>query len=719
MAKLTKSEWERTEIPVSAKELKVLRFLCEATKNVNLRQNDCLTLYHFLKIQPSPKMDKVLAEFMEKGTVPKNADKSTKIRLENSKDVPADLYEKRLLAALMDKDVVRGYYTAYHLLGLNVSRPNLNLQERAARFLEETVIDLRAVVLRLPELLASSDLYDLKLYEYQKEMFEIQPGLVILTAPTGTGKTLLPICMAEKGHRILYVCDRPTALDFAQKSVSIGRKVAFAFGCSGPEDVRLHHSAAIVFKKNKFTGGIGKVDNMVGDAVEIVIADIASAEHAIQWWAFQKKNYDLLYWDEPDKDKHTDKDQSLWAAAQRTWRANTAPFIVLSSATLPPEMPAVEEGYSAKFAGSPIFRVGKNTVYNGTQVLLLNAENEVVMPHHVFNDPAELKECADTIRRAPSLLRYVDLGQAVEVLKRSAGWEITSMADAVNPIFIKQAYLSVMSSGSKEMFKLYPSVIRATREDAWTVTGAAAIYMAHDVEKVGHVMLKAAGIPDGVLAQLKENIEINTRTALKREELKKEFENAVAVDAEKTNKMKDERYSNPAAKKIQEELKLLVRMPVKLDDKYVPNMPAHLAQWRPGCKSAFAPEIDSLTAEKIVDTKVADHWKLLLLIGVAVLTEIDDSYLEIVKQMASMGKLFMVIADFTYLTGTNYQFGHGYFGRDLADLNEGMVIQALGRIGRGDLQGCTARVREEGMFKKLFGPKQGEHRFLDKVFSYE
>jgi hypothetical protein len=714
--KLTKAEWERTENPVSQKEIKVLRFLCAAALNPSLKSNECVTLYHYLKIEPSAKMDRVLAEYLEKGVIPRNADSATKIRLENSKQVPADVYEKRLIAAMKAKDPVQGYFMTYYLTRLSVSRANPLLLQQANEFLASREPDLKKITLRSPELFQLCDTPDLKLYEYQKEMFELEPGLVILTAPTGTGKTLLPIGLAEKGHRILYVCDRPTALDFAQKCISVGRKVAFAFGCEGLEDVRLHRSAATVFKKNKHTGGIGKIDNLMGDAVEVVIADVASAECAMQWFKFQKQGYDLLYWDEPDKDKHTDLDTTLWPAAKRAWRANTASFIVLSSATLPVSMPQLEAEYRTKFPERPVHHVGRNTVYNGTQVVLLNGENEVVMPHHVYTD------CADTIRKNPSLLRYVDLLQAVEVLRQTTGWEknIKTMVDACNPITIKMAYVDVMHQAPQTKFKMYDSTIRVTREDAWTVTGGAAIYMAHDVEKVGQIMLKMSGIPSGVLAKLAKNIDVNTRNALKMEELRKEFENATAADAEKTNKMADERYSNPAAKRLQEEMKQLVRMPIKLEERYVPNMPGHQSLWRPkhGVVQPFAPDVDDRTAERIVDTKVAEHWKILLLMGVAVLTETDVAYLEIVKQMASLGMLFMVIADFTYLTGTNYQFAHGYFGKDLEDLNQGMVVQALGRIGRGDLLGCTARVREPGMFQKLFGPQDERNgQLLAKVFS--
>ena len=717
MSKLTKAEWERTENPVAAKELKVLRFLCAAAQDPTLKTNDCITLYQYLKVEVSPKMDRVLAEYLDKGVIPANADSATKIRLERSsnKSIPPGVYEKRLISAMATKDPVEAYFATYYLSRLAVARPNPLVQEKAAQFLKAYTPDLRETVLRAPQLFQLCDVPDLKLYEYQREMFELEPGLVILTAPTGTGKTLLPIGLAEKGHRILYVCDRPTALDFAQKCVSVGRKVAFAFGCKGPEDVRLHRSAATAFKKNKHTGGVGKIDNLVGDAVEVVIADVASAEYAIQWWAFQKVNYDLLYWDEPDKDKHTDADRTLWPAAKQAWRANTAQFIVLSSATLPLAMPELEADYRRKFDGCPVHHVGRNTVYNGTQVLLLNAENEVVMPHHVSLTSAA------TIRANPSLLRYVDLQQAVEVLKTTTGWEehIQTMDEACNPIAIKMAYVAVMHLAAQQKYKMYESVIRVTREDAWTVTGGAAIYMAHDVEKVGQLMLKASRINPGLLATLAKNIEVNTANALKMEELRKEFENAVAVDADKANKMADERFSNPMAKQLQEQMKQLVRMPVKLEERYVPNMPAHAALWKPKTATTppFAPDVDDSTAERIMDTKVAEHWKILLLMGVAVLTETDDAYLEIVKQMASLEMLFMVIADFTYLTGTNYQFAHGYFGKDLLNLNQGMVIQALGRIGRGDLLGCTARVREPGMFEKLFGPQDATSRWLVEVFS--
>ena len=48
------------------------------------------------------------------------------------------------------------------------------------------------------------------------------------------------------------------------------------------------------------TGGIRKVDNSVGDNVEIIISDIQSYLHAMFYMkAFNKAEDIILFWDEP------------------------------------------------------------------------------------------------------------------------------------------------------------------------------------------------------------------------------------------------------------------------------------------------------------------------------------------------------------------------------------------------------------------------------------
>ena len=121
---------------------------------------------------------------------------------------------------------------------------------------------------------------------------------------------LSPLGLSEK-HRIIFVCAaRHVGLALAKSAISIEKKVAFAFGCTDPGDIRLHYSAAKDYTRHRKTGGIFRVDNSVGDNVEIMITDIASYLPAMYYMlAFNKPQDMLLYWDEPtitmDYDEHS------------------------------------------------------------------------------------------------------------------------------------------------------------------------------------------------------------------------------------------------------------------------------------------------------------------------------------------------------------------------------------------------------------------------------
>ena len=126
-----------------------------------------------------------------------------------------------------------------------------------------------------------------KLYEHQKQLFTIcknpKPKLVLYIAPTGTGKTLSPLGLAGS-HKIIFLCAaRHVGLALAKSAISSGKKIAFAFGCNDVSDIRLHYFAAKDYVKHNKTGkdikyrdGTKKVDNSVGDNVEIMICDIKS-----------------------------------------------------------------------------------------------------------------------------------------------------------------------------------------------------------------------------------------------------------------------------------------------------------------------------------------------------------------------------------------------------------------------------------------------------------
>ena len=62
----------------------------------------------------------------------------------------------------------------------------------------------------------------------------------------------------------------------------------------------------------------------------------------------------------------------------------------------------------------------------------------------------------------------------------------------------------------------------------------------------------------------------------------------------------------------------------------------------------------------------------------------------------------MIIATSDYIYGTNYQFCHAFLSKDL-DLTQEKIIQAMGRIGRNNIQQTyTVRFRDDSQIAKLF-----------------
>ena len=177
--------------------------------------------------------------------------------------------------------------------------------------------------------------------------------MVLYIAPTATGKTLSPIGLAEQ-YRIIFVCAaRHVGLALAKSAISAGRKIALAFDCKDAEDVRLHYSAAKDFTRDRRSGAIRKVDNSVGDLVEIMICDIKSYLPAMYYMkAFNEMEDINVYSDEPtitmDYEEHP-----FHEIIQNNWSKNLIPNIVLSSATLPKQGEIIDviSDYRGKHGG--------------------------------------------------------------------------------------------------------------------------------------------------------------------------------------------------------------------------------------------------------------------------------------------------------------------------------------------------------------------------------
>ena len=164
----------------------------------------------------------------------------------------------------------------------------------------------------------------------------------------------------------------------------------------------------------------------------------------------------------------------------------------------------------------------------------------------------------------------------------------------------------------------------------------------------------------------------------------------------------------------------------EIPEVFVPNKIDHLKKWtgfawEQHAQTAFTCCIDEQTIVKIMMlTGVPDNFKLLLLMGIGVFTTHKSiEYTEIMKTLADSQHLFLIIASSDYIYGTNYQFCHGYLGKDL-NLTQEKIIQSLGRIGRNNIQqSYSVRLRDDKQIDKLFYREENkrEVRLMNKLFS--
>ena len=152
-------------------------------------------------------------------------------------------------------------------------------------------------------------------------------------------------------------------------------------------------------------------------------------------------------------------------------------------------------------------------------------------------------------------------------------------------------------------------------------------------------------------------------------------------------------------------LRVLIKSAV-LNDAFIPNKKMHLDKWAEDIdiKNTFTSNIDEQVVSDIMALKgVENTWKVLLMMGIGVFINHENiTYTEIMKKLADEQKLYMIIASSDYIYGTNYQFCHGFLSKDL-DLTQEKVIQAMGRIGRNNIQQTyTVRFRDDAQILKLF-----------------
>lgn len=520
--KLNKSEWNSIEVPVSDEELSVLNMIKCGYHNVNIKVNKGNSIFTFLKINYNentfPKIEEYLFNKYLKSMVDIIENKilklqktnifekkykkislsgitrlnsADKIRLENCSTIEENKAFDFILLKYIDKvlyycqskntkEIAYNYYTLLKLSKSTIAYLNKYVVQICYYVIEtietfvkkETIIENAVNIIETNKYLLKYS--DMKLYDHQKKIFSVckrnEPKLVLYIAPTGTGKTLTPIGLSEES-RIIFVCAaRHVGLALARSAISVNKKVAFAFGCDSADDIRLHYFAAREFTKNKKSGGIGKVDNSIGDKVEIMICDIKSYLPAMYYMlAFNHKSDIIMYWDEPtitmDYENH-----EFHQIIKNNWKENKIPNVVLSSATLPKmnKITDVIEDFKGKqfiiedddddddeHYEEPII---ENIVSHDCKksIPIVNNSGYVVLPHYLDEDYENIKKIALHCQSHKTLMRYFDLDEVVKFItfinendyiqpKFKINRQFDSIQD-IDMISIKEYYIKLLNN---------------------------------------------------------------------------------------------------------------------------------------------------------------------------------------------------------------------------------------------------------------------------------
>ena len=508
--KLTKSEWDSIEKSIPEKEVEILNLITSGYSDVNIRYNKNNTLLSFLKIEYSdlledylflkyysdlfvklikqnPSINEELPELKAKiSTILKSKSKSKTTlkkaliirtqRYTQESVIAEDLFENTiisLLESLFEKKMGESenldwnyeYYTLFKLMRVNIV-PNKHILE-----IVNMVLDKFDSQVSIPYIIQHSATYveqnhillkysDMSLFEHQKRVFTASknehPKLILYTAPTGTGKTLTPLGLLEK-NRVIFVCAaRHVGLALAKAAINIQKKVAFAFGCDTADDIRLHYFAAKDYTKNTKTGGIWKVDNAVGDKVELIICDVKSYLPAMYYMlAFNTKDSMITYWDEPtitlDYEHH-----DCHEIIQRNWKENLIPNVILSSATLPKmsELSNTVSDFHNKFS-NPETQVFNITSYECRKsVPLVNKYGYIISPHNLEQDHEKMMDIVKHCESNPTLMRYFDLSDISTCIHIAHEENYThrrleryfATLDDINLTEIKKYYISMLKN---------------------------------------------------------------------------------------------------------------------------------------------------------------------------------------------------------------------------------------------------------------------------------
>lgn len=804
--KLNKAEWNSIEIKVNNDEIDVLKMISDGYNNETIQFNYNTSLIDFLKVPYNEGIEYYIFEKYFKENIEKeikkyeldfniessfkkiNIKKIDTMRLKEKDKITNNLIFEfqilELVSLILKKHKKNSDKWSYYLYSYLKVKDNKikNINKYVIVYVEYivnkfyTLSNKKYIIENSLEYIEKNEFInhyaDKKLYEHQKQIYSIckndkNSKMILYIAPTATGKTLTPIGLCNE-YKVIFVCAaRHVGISLSRSAISSGKRVAFAFGCSCSEDIRLHYNSVSDYVKHDKTGtdikykdGKKKVDNTKGEKVEIMICDIKSYLYAMYYMcSFNEPENIIMFWDEPTITLDYE-DHEFHNIIKDVWNKNKIPNIILSSATLPKEdeLSDVITDFKSKFYDSMIYTVSSDDCKK--TIPILNKYGFVELPHYLYDDYDKICRCVFHCSEYKTILRYFDLHEISKFilyinknkLLTNEEYYIENYFESIEDITmysIKENYLHILENienpdeNWKNIYDYFQSsrslkienienknnekdssnLTSITTKHAHTLTDGPTIYIAEDVDKIAKFCLIQADIPQSVMKEIDDTIKFNNKVNSKISETEKKLEDYINKkynldgdeDKEKNLNKKLEKEDGEAIKmqKAIHQYSSLIK-PVSLNDIYIPNSINHLKRFIKTEQINGKPYTSKITdydVERIMAINdIEDIWKVLLLLGVGLFSQKKSiTYTEMVKEFASEQKLYLIIANGDYIYGTNYQFCHEYIAKDLYGMTQEKIIQTLGRCGRGHLQqDYTIRFRDDSLIDKLFQDEENK-----------
>ena len=737
--KLCKSEWINMEKSISNKEKIIMNIIKNGYDNIQIVHNEYKCIEQMIKLdhidnhyyiyiyvlEPyiQKKYNKYINIHIKMKKSKKTLNSSDKIRLNNITHIDEsiehkllELYKKYFKSNKEHKNSILYYYNIQYFIQHYDINPYM--KELFMELFKNKLYKPQDILENCNKVIENNSIFDYKpieLYSHQKEIYSIvkekKRFLLFYTSPTCSGKTLTPIGLTHE-YNVIFICaSRHIGVNLAKSAINVGVKCGFAFGCSSIKDIRLHY-----FSVNSYNDKYKNPDHSDGSKLNLLISDIHSYEYAMNYLLqFSDLENIILFWDEPtismDHDTH-----KLHEHLKYIWTINKIPRVILSSATLPNHLEPIIEHFKTKFEDSYFHSLEVSNLENN--IILVNQENEVIMPHNYFKELSSIKQFIS--EKGNKYMKFLSVSECAQYILESSfldEWNKTNIND-INSNFIKEFYYKVIQNELRETKAKtnFDINIGFTTHNACSITYGPALWIVENIDYYSEQLILNSSIHESILDQLKKSIDYNYELGQKINKLQKDYQDKIAKDEDNENKMKQLRF-DPATKELLHKIETLKKQykNIQLDPLFLPNSITHYQHWTRKQKyndsNVFKGDIDEESVQVIMELDVSFHYKILLLLGIGILHQDNIEYNNIMKELADSKKLMLIIASSDYIYGTNYQFAHAYLSEDLKDITQEKLIQAIGRVGRKEKNKTfTFRFRSNHYVSILFDNHNSKER---------